>query len=150
MPLPGWQRKDSQQAALNRLASIEGLATPEREKAQGHGSRKDKPAWHATMFPDCFVGFGMVLLEIDPTAAIIAPWMQLGVIGSVVIALGVVCVYLWKSLSEARAAHLAEVKACAAQTLDITIKKIESDNKLADALESVERVVEAALAAIKR
>lgn len=86
----------------------------------------------------------------DPTAAVIAPWMQLGVVGSVVIALGLVCVYLWRSLTDARSAHLAEVKACAAQTLDITIKKIESDNKLADALEGVERVVEAALAAIKR
>jgi hypothetical protein len=87
---------------------------------------------------------------VDPTAAIVAPWMQLGVVGSVVLALGAVCAYLWRSLTAARDAHLAEVKACAAQTLDITIKKIESDNKLADALEGVERVVEAALAAIKR
>jgi hypothetical protein len=92
----------------------------------------------------------MVLAQIDPTAAVIAPWMQLGVVGSVVIALGVVCAYLWRSLIASRDAHLAEVKACAAQTLEITVKKIESDNKLADALEGVERVVEAALAAIKR
>lgn len=82
----------------------------------------------------------------DPaTQAVIAPWMQLGVVGSVVIALGIVCVFLWRSLSEARSAHLAEVKFCAAQTLDITIKKIESDNKLADALEGLEKLVETAL-----
>lgn len=92
----------------------------------------------------------LVLLQIDTTAAIIAPWMQLGVVGSVVIALGIVCAYLWRSLTAARDSHLAEVKACAAQTLEITVKKIESDNKLADALEGVERVVEAALSALKR
>ena len=86
----------------------------------------------------------------DPTAAIVAPWMQLGVVGSVVIALGLVCSYLWRSLTAARDAHLAEVKACHATTIDLVVKKIESDNKLADALEGVERVVEAALAAIKR
>ncbi len=88
--------------------------------------------------------------SMDLTATVVAPWMQLGVVGSVVIVLGIVCVFLWRSLSDARRDHLAEVKACAATTLDITIRKIDSDNKLADALEGVERVVEAALAAIKR
>jgi hypothetical protein len=34
--------------------------------------------------------------------------------------------------------------------LDVTIRKIESDNRLADALEGVEKVVEAALAAMRK
>lgn len=82
--------------------------------------------------------------------AILAPWQQLGLVGSVVIALAVICVMLWRSREASHAAHLAEVRACAAQTLEITLKKIESDNKLADALEGVERIVETALNALKR
>lgn len=91
-----------------------------------------------------------VLLQIDPAAAVIAPWMQLGVVGSVVIALGIVCVYLWRSLTVARADHLAEVKACAAQTLDITVKKIEGDHRLADALEGNSKVMEMALQQLRK
>jgi hypothetical protein len=43
-----------------------------------------------------------------------------------------------------------EMKECNAQMLDLTTKKIDSDNKLASALEGVEKVVEAALSALKR
>jgi hypothetical protein len=42
-----------------------------------------------------------------------------------------------------------EMKACNAQMLDLTTKKIESDNKLASALEGLEKVVETALRAVK-
>ena len=45
---------------------------------------------------------------------------------------------------------LAEIKACSAQMLTLTERKIESDNKLADALEGLERVMEAAMASLKR
>lgn len=82
------------------------------------------------------------------TTAIIAPWAQYGILGSVVLALGVVVALQWKRINAVIDAHLAEVKACNAQTLDLTVKKIESDNKLADALEGVEKVVEAALRAL--
>ncbi len=85
----------------------------------------------------------------DPTGAIIAPWAQFGIVGSVTLALGVAVVYLWRSLHEAKDGP-AEVRACAAQMLDVTIRKIESDNRLADALEGVEKVVEAALAAMRK
>jgi hypothetical protein len=83
------------------------------------------------------------------TNAIVGPWAQLGIVGSVVLALGVVVVWLMRELTAARAAHIAEVKACGAQTLDLALKKIESDNKLANALEGVEKVVEAALLALR-
>jgi hypothetical protein len=87
----------------------------------------------------------------DPALnGIIGPWGQLGIVGSVVLALGACVIFLWRSLSEARAAHLGEVKACAAQTLDIAMKKIESDNNLARALEGLEKVVETALDALKK
>lgn len=91
-----------------------------------------------------------VLLQIDPTQAIIAPWMQLGIVGSVVIALAVVVVWQRKRIDETQAAHLAEVKSCAAQTMDLMLKKIASDDKLADALGAVERIVETALNTMKR
>ncbi len=39
----------------------------------------------------------------------------------------------------------AELKGCNAQMLDLATRKIESDNKLAMALEGLERVVETAL-----
>lgn len=84
------------------------------------------------------------------TQAIIAPWMQYGALGSVVIALGIVVVMQWKRINQVTEAHLAEVRACAAQTLDIATKKIESDNKLATALEGLEKVVEAALAVMRK
>jgi hypothetical protein len=87
---------------------------------------------------------------VDPLNSILGPWAQLGIVGSVVIALGLCVIYLWRQLTDSRAAHLAEVKACAAQTLDIAMKKIESDNNLARALEGVEKIVETALDALKK
>jgi hypothetical protein len=84
------------------------------------------------------------------TQAIIAPWMQYGALGSVVIALGIVVVMQWKRINAVTEAHLAELRACAAQTLDIATRKIESDNKLATALEGLEKIVEAALAALRK
>ncbi len=82
--------------------------------------------------------------------AAIAPWAGMGMVGSVVIVLGLIAVYLWRELHASRAALLAEVKSCHAQMLDITIKRIESENKMADALEGLERVVETALTALRK
>jgi hypothetical protein len=70
----------------------------------------------------------------DPTQAIIAPWMQLGIVGSVVIALGVVVVMQWRRINEVTAAHMADVKACGLRSEDLLTKKIESDNALTIAL----------------
>lgn len=79
--------------------------------------------------------------------AIIAPWAQLGVVGSAVLALGVVVVMQWRRINAVTDAHSAEIRSCAAQVLDITSKKIESDNKLANALEGLEKIIETALRA---
>ena len=88
----------------------------------------------------------------DPalTAAGLAPWAQLGIVGSVVVTLCGTVILLWRTLSQSRSEHMADVRTCYAQTLDLTVKKIESDNKLAHALEGVEKVVEAALDALKK
>jgi hypothetical protein len=44
----------------------------------------------------------------------------------------------------------AEIKSCSAQMLAITEKKIESDNKLADAIDASTRVSEAMLAQVRK
>ena len=90
--------------------------------------------------------------DMDPTltAAGLGPWTQLGIVGSVVVALAGTVVLLWRTLSQTRAEHLAELRSCHAQTLDITIRQIESDNKLARALEGLEAVVKAALDALRK
>ena len=82
--------------------------------------------------------------------AALAPWAGLGIAGSVVVALALIAIYLWRELQGARAALLAEVKACHLQMLDITVKRIESENKMAEALEGLERVIETALAALRK
>jgi hypothetical protein len=88
----------------------------------------------------------------DPalTAAGLGPWAQLGIVGSVVVALSGTVVLLWRALSQTRVEHMADVRSAHSQTLDITIRKIESDNNLARALEGVEKVVAAALDALKK
>ena len=72
----------------------------------------------------------------DPALnSIVAPWAQLGIVGSVVLALGAAVWLQWRHIVSLYAAHLADVKACAASNADLLIKKTESDNALANALE---------------
>lgn len=73
----------------------------------------------------------------DPTGAIIAPWAQYGIVGSVVIALGVVAWMQWLHIKTLGEAHLLDVKACGDRYADLLGKKIESDNALANALERI-------------
>lgn len=68
------------------------------------------------------------------TNAIIAPWAQLGIVGSVVLALGVALVLLWRRNGELQSAHLADVKACGDRYADLLGRKIESDNALANVM----------------
>ena len=56
----------------------------------------------------------------DPALnGIVAPWAQLGIVGSVVLALGVTVYLQWRHIVDLYAAHLADVKACAAATPSI-------------------------------
>jgi hypothetical protein len=70
-------------------------------------------------------------------SGIIAPWAQLGIVGSVVLALGVTVYLQWKHIVDLYAAHLADVKACATTNAELLVKKIDSDNALANALERI-------------
>lgn len=74
----------------------------------------------------------------DPAlSGIVAPWAQLGIVGSVVLALGVTVWLQWQHIKDQAAAHLADVKAAGERYADILIKKIESDNALANAIERI-------------
>ena len=74
----------------------------------------------------------------DPALnSIIGPWGQLGIVGSVVLALGVTVYLQWQHIKDCAAAHLADVKACGDKYADLMGKKIESDNALANALERI-------------
>ncbi len=83
-----------------------------------------------------------VLLQIDPTTIEATKLLGTGS-SQVILAAGlmffvVVAAWLGRML-------YGELKSCNAQMLDLTTKKIESDNKLAAALEGLERVVETAM-----
>lgn len=69
--------------------------------------------------------------------AIIAPWAQLGLVGSVVLALGVVVVVQWRRINELVAAHMSDVKACGEKYADLMSKKIESDIALTNVIERI-------------
>jgi hypothetical protein len=69
--------------------------------------------------------------------SIIGPWGQLGIVGSVVLALGTMIWLQWQHIRAASAAHLADVKACGEKHADLLARKIESDNALANALNRI-------------
>jgi hypothetical protein len=74
----------------------------------------------------------------DPALnAIIGPWAQLGIVGSVVLALGATVYMQWQHIKACSAAHLADVKAFGEKYADVLIKKSESDNALANAIERI-------------
>ena len=81
--------------------------------------------------------------------AIVGPWAQYGIAGSVVIALGFVCWRLWGALDKRTEAHMAAVAKCHEQTMEITLKNIEAQNRMSDALDNNSEVMKAALDALK-
>lgn len=85
----------------------------------------------------------------DPTQAIIAPWMQYGVLGSVVIGLGVITVALWRALDKRTEAHMAAVERCHQQNLETNLKYAEACNRLSNSMVGLEQVVKAALDVVK-
>lgn len=73
----------------------------------------------------------------DPTAVIIAPWAQYGIAGSVVVALGVVCVMQWRHIKEQAAAHLADVKAYGDKYAELLVENNKTMTALANAIERI-------------
>lgn len=86
----------------------------------------------------------------DPLTPILGPWGQFGVLGAVVVALGWVAFHLWQRLHKAQDAHLAEVRSCAETARELAVKKIESELKMANALEGLETIVKTALDTMRR
>lgn len=79
------------------------------------------------------------------TNAIIGPWAQFGVWGSVTLALGVVVIFLYRALDKRTEAHMAAVQQCHDKTLDMTVKQIDSQNRMSDSLDGLKDVVKAVL-----
>lgn len=86
----------------------------------------------------------------DPALnSIIGPWGQWGIVGSVVVALGLVNVFQWRrnetlqskcdALHEARR---ADAEKCTEKYVDILVKNLETNNRMADGMEAFERVVD--------
>lgn len=73
----------------------------------------------------------------------------MGIVGSVVVALGVALWVVFAKWQKAQADHIAEIKACHTSTLDLTLKNIEASNRQADALAALERVVDTAIDAMR-
>lgn len=74
-------------------------------------------------------------LTMDPALnGIIGPWGQWGIVGSIVLAEGLVIYLQWLHIKDTAAAHLADVKAAGDKYADVLTKKIESDNALANAI----------------
>ena len=71
----------------------------------------------------------------DPTSAIIAPWAQYGIVGSVVVGLGFA--YWRKSVAydKAKDDHIADVKEHAKELQSVVARNTESNNNLANAID---------------
>ncbi len=86
----------------------------------------------------------------DPALnSIIGPWGQLGIVGSVVIALGVANVVQWRRNEALQAkcdalhdARLQDSSKCTERYIDMLARKLETDNRMADGMEAFERVVD--------
>jgi hypothetical protein len=79
----------------------------------------------------------------DPVSTLMAPWAQLGIVGAVVMALGWAVWHLWHKLQEQHTAYIAEVKSCAHEMRELVASKIQSEHKMADALEGLRDVIDA-------
>lgn len=86
----------------------------------------------------------------DPALnSIIGPWSQLGIVGSVVLALGVLNVFQYRERSALQtkneALHEArrlDAERCQEKYVDILVKNLETNNRMADGMEAFERVVD--------
>jgi hypothetical protein len=74
----------------------------------------------------------------DPALnAVIGPWGQWGIVGSVVIALGVVCFMQWSHIKAQSAAHLADVKAYGDKYAELLLENNKTMTALASAIERI-------------
>jgi hypothetical protein len=100
-----------------------------------------------------------VLLQIDPGQAISVAKDLGGATPQTILAFwavfatifgGLIGWRLWKALDQRTAAHMAAVEKCHDSTLDITVKNIEAQNRMSEALDGNSNVMKAALEALKK
>lgn len=73
----------------------------------------------------------------DPITVALGPWGQLGLAGSLVIILALVCWKLFNYLAEAKEKHLADVKGFADKLSDIIVDNAKSQTALASAIDRI-------------
>jgi hypothetical protein len=73
----------------------------------------------------------------DPLTAILGPWGQFGIFGSIVIALGTVVVFQWQHIKNVTAAHLADVKEFGKTYADVLLENSKTNTALANAIERI-------------
>jgi hypothetical protein len=74
----------------------------------------------------------------DPTLnSIVGPWGQLGIVGSVVIALGVTVWLQWKHIVSITAAHLADVRTYGDKYAELLVENSKTQTALANAIERI-------------
>lgn len=86
----------------------------------------------------------------DPALnGIIGPWGQLGIVGSVVLTLGVVNVFQWRKIETLQAtinalyeARRRDAEKCGERFVEMLVKNLETQNRMADGMEAFERVVD--------
>ena len=71
----------------------------------------------------------------DPLTPIMGPWGQLGIVGSVVLALGAVCYLQWNHIKAITSAHLADVKTYGEKYAEILLENSKTQTALANAIE---------------
>lgn len=66
---------------------------------------------------------------------ILAPWGQLGVVGSVVLALGVVCLMQWRHIKETTEAHIVSIKEFGDKFAELITENTKTNAQLAGAID---------------
>ena len=81
--------------------------------------------------------------------AAIAPWAQLGIVGSVVLALGLLNWLQWrrgeelqKTIDALHEARLADREKCTERISEMLVKMLDTNNRVADGMEAMERIFE--------
>jgi hypothetical protein len=73
----------------------------------------------------------------DPVSTVLGPWAQLGIVGSVVIALGYVVWLQWQHINKVTADHLADVKMFGTQYAAALTETSKTNSQLAAAIERI-------------
>ncbi len=81
--------------------------------------------------------------------AIVGPWSQLGILGSVVLARGAVIIFLWRrhealqrAIDALYEARLADRERYSDRIADLLVRSLDTSNRVSDGMEAMERIFE--------